>query len=187
MRINSPHYLVKITEDLKGPISYTLVLSQYEKSTSIYYSLRAYSTIPFELNELKDLYNSKYSKDIVGKWAGKTAGGCTNYQDTYKNNPVYQIELNNNEVKNCVKIELKGPQQYSVGFEVVCMNKNTDDGRSNSKFSTGDYRKGFCVLALENISGGKYHIRPTTFYQNQEGPFFLSIQSSHPFQISQLQ
>lgn len=111
VRINSPHYLVKLVENQQSPVSYTLVVSQYEKSNSIYYSLRVFSTAPVELNELKDNYNPKYFKEVTGKWvSGKTAGGCSNYPDTVKNNPLYQIELNNNETRNCMKIELKGPQ-----------------------------------------------------------------------------
>jgi calpain-7 len=110
IRINSPHYLVKLTDDFKGTQQYTLVISQYEKSTTIYYTLKAYSTIQFELNELKESYNSKYKKEIVSKWSGKSAGGCGNYPDTYKNNPLFQLEIQNNEIRNCVKIELRGPQ-----------------------------------------------------------------------------
>lgn len=64
VRINSPHYLVKLIDDGSGPIYYTLVLSQYEKSNTIYYSLRVYSTCEFELKELKDVYNSKYLRQV---------------------------------------------------------------------------------------------------------------------------
>lgn len=67
------------------------------------------------------------------------------------------------------------------------MNKNMDDGKSTARIASGDYRKGFCLLALDNISGGKYQIRPSTFHPKQEGPFFLTCQSSHPIQLVQLQ
>ncbi len=65
IRINSPHYLVKLVDNETGPIYYTLVLSQYEKSSTIYYSLRVYSTNQFELKELKDVYNQNYSKKVT--------------------------------------------------------------------------------------------------------------------------
>lgn len=86
------------------------MISQYEKSTSIYYTLKIYSTNQFDFHELKEPYNPKYKKEIVGKWSGKSAGGCGNYPDSYKNNPLFQLEIPNNEIKNCIKIELKGPQ-----------------------------------------------------------------------------
>ena len=40
VRINSPHYLCKIPIDDKMPRKLTLVVSQYEKSTTIYYTVR---------------------------------------------------------------------------------------------------------------------------------------------------
>ena len=64
VRINSPHYLVKLVDDELGPINYTLVVCQYEKYKSIYYTLRAYSTSPFELQEIKEPYKSKYKKTV---------------------------------------------------------------------------------------------------------------------------
>ncbi len=57
--------MVKLVDNETGPIHYTLVLSQYEKSSTIYYSLRVYSTNQFELKELKDVYNQNYSKKVT--------------------------------------------------------------------------------------------------------------------------
>ncbi len=64
IRINSPHYLVKLVDEEPGPVTYTLVISQYEKYNSIYYTLRTYSTQPFQLDELKEPYNDKYFKRV---------------------------------------------------------------------------------------------------------------------------
>jgi calpain-7 len=111
VRINSPHYLVKLVDECNSSpthLTYTLVVSQYEKYNSIYFTLRAYSTQPFQMNEIKEPYNSKYFKRVKGEWKALSAGGCSNNFDTYKNNPMYQISLNYPE--NSVKIELKGPQ-----------------------------------------------------------------------------
>ncbi len=108
IRINSPHYLVKLVDE--EPTTYTLVISQYEKYNSIYYTLRTYSTQPFRLDELTEPYNSKYSKRVTGNWTKATAGGCLNYHQTYKNNPLFQLTLANSSAENCLKIELKGPQ-----------------------------------------------------------------------------
>jgi calpain-7 len=64
VRINSPHYLVKLVDDDVGPTSYTFVISNYEKRNTIYYTLRAYSTLPFEMKELKEPYNKKFNKTV---------------------------------------------------------------------------------------------------------------------------
>jgi calpain-7 len=111
VRINSPHYLVKLVDECNSTpaqLTYTFVVSQYEKSTSIYFTLRAYSTQHFQMNEIKEPYNPRYFKCVAGKWQGRTAGGCPNNQESYKNNPLYQICLAHAETS--LKIELKGPQ-----------------------------------------------------------------------------
>ncbi|OTF70161.1 hypothetical protein BLA29_011778, partial [Euroglyphus maynei] len=59
-RINSPHYLCKIIVNKENPeLRYTLVISQYEKSSTILYSLRAYSTSPFSLKKIPNIYHYK--------------------------------------------------------------------------------------------------------------------------------
>jgi calpain-7 len=65
IRINSPHYLVKLVDDFtSSSLIYNLVVCQYEKSTSIYYTLRAFSTSSFTINELKEPYIPKYTKKV---------------------------------------------------------------------------------------------------------------------------
>lgn len=62
MRINSPHYLCKIKLNDESDAKYTLVISQYEKTNTIYYTLRAYGTCPFILRKIPQLY--KYEKEV---------------------------------------------------------------------------------------------------------------------------
>ena len=111
VRINSPHYLVKLVDECNSPpaqLAYTLILSQYEKYNSIFFTLRAFSTQPFQMSEIKEPYNSRYYKRVPGKWKGVSAGGCQNNQSTHSNNPLYQLSFLSPEVS--LKIELKGPQ-----------------------------------------------------------------------------
>ena len=49
-------------------------------------------------------------------------------------------------------------RQYSVGFDLACVNSNVANCTIN-KTSSGDFRKGFSVLPLNNIPGGTYTIR----------------------------
>jgi len=50
--------------------------------------------------------------------------------------------------------------------------------------STGDYRKGYCVLAVEGVSGGTYTIRPSTYVPGQVGPFILEVESNREFLLT---
>jgi len=65
VRINSPHYLCKLTLNENSGHNYTLVISQYEKSTTIFYTLRAYATCPFTLVEIGSPY--KHTQKVSHK------------------------------------------------------------------------------------------------------------------------
>ena len=62
VRINSPHYLCKIKLGQNRDKRFTLVVSQYEKSHTIYYTLRAYGTSPFTLRKISEPY--KFEKEV---------------------------------------------------------------------------------------------------------------------------
>ncbi|XP_073189387.1 calpain-7 isoform X5 [Lepidochelys kempii] len=183
IRINSPHYLTKIALTSPGSHTFTLVVSQYEKQNTIHYTLRVYSVCKFTFTKIPTPYT--ISRRVNGQWKGHSAGGCGNFRDSYKNNPIYQFQL---EKTGPLLIELRGPRQYSVGFELVTVSTVGDPGPSGfQKKSSGDYRCGFCYMEVENVPAGVYNIIPSTFLPQQEGPFFLDFNSATPLKTSQLQ
>ncbi|XP_035585107.1 calpain-7 isoform X2 [Zalophus californianus] len=144
---------------------------------------QVYSACSFTFSKIPSPYT--LSKQINGKWSGQSAGGCGNFQETHKNNPIYQFHI---EKTGPLLIELRGPRQYSVGFEVVTVSMVGDPGPHGfQRKSSGDYRCGFCYLELENIPAGIYNIIPSTFLPKQEGPFFLDFNSIIPLKTTQLQ
>lgn len=183
IRINSPHYLTKIKLTSPGTHTFTLVVSQYEKQNTINYTLRVYSVCKFNFSKIPTPFTN--TKRINGQWKGASAGGCGNYKDSFKNNPIYQFNM---EKTGPLLIELRGSRQYSVGFEVVTVSTAGDSGSSGSqKRGSGDYRCGFCYMDVENFPAGIYNVMPTTFLPKQEGPFFLDFSSVTPLRVSQLQ
>ncbi|KAM8826921.1 LOW QUALITY PROTEIN: calpain-7 [Synchiropus picturatus] len=183
IRINSPHYLTKIRVTGAGTHTFTLVVSQYEKQNTINYTLRVYSGCKFSFSKIQNPFTQ--SKRLNGQWKGATAGGCGNYKDSYKHNPIYQIHV---ERPGPLLVELRGSRQYSVGFEMVTVSLAADSGSSAlQKRSSGDYRCGFCYLELDSVPAGVFNIIPTTFLPKQEGPFFLDFFSTSPLKVSQLQ
>ncbi|XP_076439397.1 calpain-7-like [Babylonia areolata] len=187
IRINSPHYLCKLVE-AKPTEPFTLVISQYEKNNTIHYTLRVYATCDFTLTRFIDPYKSQYEKKVNGEWKGASAGGCANNRETYSKNPLYQVKIDNTSADNHLMVELRGPKQYSVGFEVITVSENVPNAPGAFKrITSGDFRPGFCVLQLNNISGGVYNIRPCTFRPGKEGPFFLDLSCSGPYTLSRLQ
>ncbi|MBN3305524.1 calpain-7 [Amia ocellicauda] len=183
IRINSPHYLTKIKLTSAGTHTFTLVMSQYEKQNTIHYTLRVYAGCKFNFSKIPTPYTQ--SKRINGQWKGQSAGGCGNYKETYKHNPIYQLQL---DKPGPVLIELRGSRQYSVGFEVITVSTVGDPGPSGfQKKTSGDYRCGFCYMESDYIPAGVYNIIPTTFLPNQEGPFFLDFNTTVPVKVSKLQ
>ncbi|XP_018612389.2 calpain-7 [Scleropages formosus] len=183
IRINSPHYLTKMKLTSAGTHTFTLVVSQYEKQNTINYTLRVYSGCKFTFSKIPTPFT--HSKRVNGQWKGASAGGCGNYKDSYKQNPIYQFNL---EKSGPMLVELRGSRQYSVGFEVLTVSSVGDPGAAGfQKKSSGDYRCGFCYLELDCIPAGIYNIIPTTFLPKQEGPFFLDFSTTCPVRVSQLQ
>lgn len=155
--------------------SYTLVVSQYEKTATIYYTLRAYCRDPFELRKLDVL--SVGQQTVNGEWKGMNAGGCQNHP-TYRNNPRYSLKLGPRDPAQ-LTIELRGPKVYQVGLEVTVA--ALDDSTVTAPFVSrvsGSYRSGYCVLDLEGLPAGTYHIIPSTYLPGQESPFILSFRAS---------
>ncbi|XP_045498046.1 calpain-7-like [Colias croceus] len=176
IRINSPHYLCKIIMSDTSTDKFTLVVSQYEKSRTIYYTLRAYATCPFSMAKIEPY---PHRKTIRGDWAGRTAGGCINHPTTYPNNPKFLITVPDSITPCTLAAELKGPKQYQIGIDARV--ESLDDPSVTAPFlkeSSGAYRAGFVVLILRNLPAGKYILTPSTFYPGEEGPFFLELKST---------
>jgi len=170
-KINSPHYLTKMRPS-KGTSKYNLVISQYEKHNTIYYTLKVFSTVEFKLGPVIDPYTSK--KRLTGHWTKATAGGCANHA-SYLSNPKFDLEiLADGPCSLLIKVEAS--KQYATGVEISSTERNF-------KKTSGDYRWGFLAFELENILPGKYKIIPSTFMPGQEGPFFLEVAASAAFNL----
>ena len=180
IRINSPHYLSKIPVQAGGE-KFTLVVSQYEKHKNIRYTLRVYSICDVKFTKIPDVY--KYKKNIVGKWDSSNAGGCANNRATYNLNPIYQINVKEKS-KSMFLIEVRAPREYSVGFDVVCVESNSPE--TFQKTTSGTYRSGYSVMEIA-LYPGIYNLIPSTFSPQQFGAFFLDIGSNtQNFAVSKL-
>ncbi len=182
VRINSPHYLCQTVVTESTPRRLTLVVSQFEKSTTIYFTVRVFSALPFTLRRIVNPYRHK--QEATAEWKGRSAGGCANYRDTYQNNPRFQFTVSS----DChVLVELRAPKQYQVGFDVVCVVAgNKESPLYFRSKQSGSYKSGFVVLPLE-VTAGTYDVVPTTFRPGQEGPFFIKLESSIPTKLARLQ
>lgn len=151
-------------------------MSQYEKTRTIYYSLRAYSRNPFEFKAIPSKFVT--NKQVDGEWNIASAGGCKNHPQTYRTNPRYKLIIGPKDFSNLI-IEFRGPKVFQVGFELTVA--SLDDPNVTAPFvtkTTGNYRSGYCVLDLNDIPAGTYYLIPSTFLPGQISPFILNIKST---------
>ncbi|VDK80441.1 unnamed protein product [Dibothriocephalus latus] len=179
VRINSPHCLIQMVQE-PGTATYTLVVSQYEKNMTIQYTLRAYSTAPISLTPIKDPYTC--SKTITGAWKDANAAGCPNHNN-FELNPTYEVSLNNNDGDNQLLIELRGPKDFAVGFQLSVISLTATPINQHERMSTGSYRRGYTMMELAGLAGGKYQLIVATFEPRQEGPFIINLRSLRPVEI----
>ncbi|XP_065834717.1 calpain-7-like [Oscarella lobularis] len=181
-KINSPHYLVKLNKIPMGLTHYTLVVAQFEMVHTIHYTLTVFSTMPAKLTPISDPY--KHHDRVKGEWTRETAGGCPNYPATHSKNPSFQINLLGKDPCQ-LRIELRAPKEYSVGFQVIPI-LSTPTDPSIGKTSSGAYRYGYTVLEKGNVPPCIFNIIPSTFEPGQIGPFFLDIDSTQRFKLAPL-
>lgn len=133
---------------------------------------------------------------------------CNGLCTSYRNNPIYELSLNDGSDDNDVLVELKGPKQFSIGFDIKqcssVRNKPFERRHSGAfRFEFPLYifsflfsytilkciyfRPGYTALAVEAVPAGIYNIQPMTFDKGQEGPFFLTVEASCFFTVKRIQ
>ncbi|GLH15298.1 Uncharacterized protein GBIM_19783 [Gryllus bimaculatus] len=173
----NPQFSLEVEPGASGAV--WILLTRHITQIEDFKENREYITVLVYKNE---------GRRVSGQWKGQSAGGCGNHPATYKNNPRYQFTVESAHNNNHILIDLKGPKQYQIGIEVVCV--VCSDPNSPSAFkkkSSGPFRSGFVVLEIDTIPSGTYDVIPSTFFPGQEGPFFLTVKASSPVKLARLQ
>lgn len=99
-------------------------------------------------------------------------------------NPLFHVELADGSDANTLLVELKGPKQFSVGFQVAQVSSHRQ--RPFESRSSGDFRSGCTALELDSVPSGTYSVMPMTFLAGQEGPFLLRVESDCSFTVKRV-
>lgn len=167
VRINSPLYLCQLLNTKSGVTNYTLVVAQYEKTNTINYSLRVFSTTDVQLEPVKLPYS--VTKSLHGSWDGS------------EKVPSMQLVLQSKSDDIALFMELKAPKQFCVALEMK--QHSSDRTVFLETKSSGAYRPGYTVLVLENVPAGTYYVKVATYATGDKGPFILRIDSSSKFNL----
>ncbi|XP_065178914.1 calpain-7-like [Sycon ciliatum] len=186
VKINSIHYLAKIENVPRGRSHYMLVISQYEQTNNIDYTLEVHATCSIQLKlmpTVAEMY--RIHKHVADKWTAATAGGCQNNRTTFGNNPVFQLTLQGTGTANLL-VELKGIKEFAVGFDISA-DPNSAEGKSYKLPPPATYRPGYYVQSFPNVPcPGVFRIIPTTYDAGKVGPFFLDVYCSTTFVLERL-
>jgi len=111
-----------------------------------------------------------------GSWVKGKAGGCSNYQNTWMQNPYFRLEINQADFVK-IMVDVLDDIKSAVGYYLF----NTADGNTPGKmiaassFLTGS--KNLSVSKEWDLEPGKYLIMPSTFDPEKYGSFNVVILS----------
>uniref|UniRef100_A0A667WTJ8 Zgc:136872 n=1 Tax=Myripristis murdjan TaxID=586833 RepID=A0A667WTJ8_9TELE len=137
-----------------------------------------------------------------GRWvAGTTAGGCTNYRDSFWTNPQYRVKIQGlldecaqkQGEKNMLVSLMQKPDKRNrrlvknlhIGFMIYEVNYRKQQGKFPASFfnthlpvaQTKTYMNAREVMEFFTLKPGEYLIVPSTFKPNETASFILSILS----------
>nr|VZI36190.1 unnamed protein product [Spirometra erinaceieuropaei] len=118
----------------------------------------------FYINWNPDLF--PYTTCVHSEWSAATGPKKDIY--SYANNPQYTLE---------VRTKTQAPVWILLTRHIT----------NKEKMSTGSYRRGYTMMELAGLAGGKYQLIVATFEPRQEGPFIISLRSLRPVEIRCIQ
>uniref|UniRef100_A0A0N5CM46 Calpain catalytic domain-containing protein n=1 Tax=Thelazia callipaeda TaxID=103827 RepID=A0A0N5CM46_THECL len=141
-------------------------------------------------------YQRWNTRNHLGAWIGKSAGGCRNYLNSFVNNYQYAMTLSDPNPededglctviiavlqKNRRELKSRGFDNLAIGFAVYEVNNIFGPLDHNFFMSTKSCARSTAFINLREVSGrfrlqpGHYVIIPSTFEPGEEGEYILRI------------
>ena len=176
---NNPQVLVRY--DISDPKDkyLVLVLSQYNRSRDLSYTLSCYCTENFSFGRVKtDLVHHRSITGILNPSAGPIGSSA------FKQNPM--VALNIPESDAAVEFCLSVAKTIALNIIVYRTHKYGDDLRgvcdAKPAVDSGNYRHGFVVSGRQKISAGSYVAVISSFDKGVSAPFSLETHSTRPIE-----
>jgi len=114
---------------------------------------------------------------LKGAWTENRAGGCSNHKNSWKQNPLYRLELTQPDLIKIV-LEVHDDIQSAAGYYLF----NSEDGFALGNFISVSkflpFNKFLYVSKDWPLEVGQYIIMPATFEPNKFGSFTIMVLSS---------
>ena len=127
---NNPHTLVRFDVPPGETLTYTIVVSQYEKERDLSYTLDVFSMAKFRLVPLSRTLGSEVRLDgawsIAGSAKGTTSGvvlstaGGSARHATFMNNPQFRLKLQT--PSQGLRLRLRAPKELHVNVRMINSN-----------------------------------------------------------------
>jgi len=180
---NNPHYLVTLELNPGETHRYVLVVSIFEKTAQVNYTLSAYGSAHCDKLQLREIpLRLPFHESIESEWSSSTAGGSSRYP-TYTNNPMWNLKLTKSAR---LHIRLMAPKEFAVNIRIFKTKERLEFSDPSIKVAcSGDYRHGFCVLEEDALDSAEtYTIVVSTYEYNLVGPFILHVESTCQFLLA---
>jgi len=184
---NNPHCLMSF-QPKPGHLAYTLVVSLLEKMRAMNYTLTVYASSHCVRPVLEALPDTlEFSEEICHKWDARTAGGCPKYA-SYMDNPQYKIVFK--EPCAYLHLRLLAHRTFPVNLRLFDAAGKKVDFADPSKLltSSGNYRKGFCMLERifdeePLLQDRPYTVVPSAFTPGLQSNFYIHVEATVPFEL----
>lgn len=180
---NNPHVLVRY--DVRPEDKFlSLVLSQYQKSNDLGYTISCFCTKSFKIG-----YPAKEHRHMINipsEWTDSSAGGPPG-QKHFGSNPMFSVTIPNGG--SYIRLMCRTMKTFAINLMLIhvdCEGERVDQIWKEPVIDTGDYRHGFVASDAVWLSGGHYTAIVSTFRPGQVGAFVLSLNSSATLQVNSI-
>lgn len=186
---NNPHVLVRY--DVTGPDDafLSLILSQYNKSSDLGYTLSCFCTEPFQLGQpSKDL---EHTIELASAWTPGKCGGPLGTRAAWEENPTFALSVPaSSSSATYLQIRVSTSKTSAVHVLLVPVPKHGDSVRKatgEAVIDTGKYRHGFVVTDRTRVPApGSYALLITNFHAGELSSFRLVVASSTKIRVDEI-
>jgi len=184
---NNPHVLVRF--DVSGPDDafLSLVLSQYNKTGDLAYTLSCFCTEPFQLGQPSN--DLEHVIELTSAWTKDKSGGPLG-TERCDSNPTFAVTVPASSSPTYLQIQASTSKTSALHLLMVPVARNGDGLRKATGepiIDTGKYRHGFVVTDRTKIPSGKYALIVTNFHAGELANFRMVVMSNRKVKVDEIQ
>jgi len=180
---NNPHVLVRYDVTDPADQNLSLVLSQYQKSNDLRYTLSVYCTEQFSLTKPRPNLPR-----VIERTGNLSPDGGPLGSNLVLRNPMFALNI----LTDRTVVELKVSTAKTIAMNIVALpvamyGHRMEQATGSAVIDSGKYRHGFLVTERKALCAGAYVLMASSFTAGQIGSFQLKCCSSQQIEFQPLQ